>query len=66
VTRVHKGPASLKELVAEKPLGSYALKAGNKGPFVLDATKPNPVILGRYGPDTWDLKNILDALKAKK
>ena len=64
VTRVHKGPAGMKEVVAEKPLAGYALKAGNKGPFLLDAGKPNPTILGRYGPDTWGLQNILDALKA--
>ena len=66
VTKVHKGPGSLKELVAEKPVAGYALKAGNKGPFLLDATKPNPVILGRYGPDTWDLPRILGALKSAK
>jgi hypothetical protein len=66
VTRVHKGPSSLKELVAEKPVAGYALRAGNKGPFLLDGSKPNPVILGRYGPDSWGLQNILDALKAKK
>jgi hypothetical protein len=63
VTRVHKGDAGLKELVAEKPLGAYALKAGNKGPFLLDGAKPHPNILGRYGPDSWSLQRILDALK---
>jgi len=64
VTKVHKGPASMKELVVEKPLAGYALKAGDKGPFLLDAGKPNPTILGRYGPDTWDLQRITDAMKA--
>ena len=66
VTRVHKGPSGTKDVVAEKPLAGYALKAGNKGPFLLDDSKPNPLILGRYGPDTWGLQNILDALKAKR
>lgn len=66
VTKVHLGSSKLKELTVEKPLGAYALKVGNKGPFVLDGSKPNPVILGRYGPDTWDLKRILDGLKTKK
>ena len=66
VTRVHKGPPSLKEVVAEKPVAGYALRAGNKGPFLLDGTKPNPLILGRYGPDTWDLKTILKGLESLK
>jgi len=66
VTRVHKGPSSLKEVVAEKPLAGYALRAGNKGPFLLDASKPNPVILGRYGPDSYDLPTILKALEGLK
>jgi hypothetical protein len=66
VTKVHKGPSSLKEVVAEKPLAGYALKAGNKGPFLLDGAKPNPTILGRYGPDTWDLKTVLKGLEGLK
>lgn len=65
VTRVHRGPASLKELVAEKPLGAYALRAGNKGPFLLDDAQPNPTILGRYGPDTWAVAKIVEALSAR-
>jgi hypothetical protein len=63
VTKVHKGPASLKEVVAEKPAAGYMLKAGNQGPFLLDAGKPNPTILGRYGPDSWALPKVLGALK---
>ncbi|MGC4113423.1 MAG: hypothetical protein QM765_01875 [Myxococcales bacterium] len=66
VTKVHKGPASLKEVMAEKPVAGYALKAGNKGPFLLDGAKPNPTILGRYGPDTWDLPTILKGLESLK
>lgn len=66
VIKVHKGPANMKEITAEKPVAGYALKAGNKGPFLLDGAKPNPTILGRYGPDTWDLKTILKGLEELK
>lgn len=64
VTKVHKGPADTREIVARKPAAGYALRSGNKGPFLLDDSKPNPVILGRYGPDSWNLERILGALKA--
>ena len=63
VIRVHKGPSTLKEVVAEKPVGGYSLKPGNKGPFLLDAGKPNPAILGRYGPDSWALSKVVGAVK---
>jgi hypothetical protein len=66
VTKVHKGPASLKEVVVEKPVAGYTLKAGNKGPFLLDDGKPNPTILGRYGPDSWNLQRVVGALKPAK
>ncbi|MBI5545499.1 MAG: hypothetical protein HY901_16560 [Deltaproteobacteria bacterium] len=66
VAKVHKGASASKELVVEKPLAGYALRVGNKGPFLLDASKPNPVILGRYGPDSWSLDRILQALQAHK
>jgi hypothetical protein len=36
-----------------KPEGAYALREGNKGPFVLGKTDGGIEILGRYGPDTW-------------
>ena len=36
----------------------------HKGPFLLDDSRPHPVILGRYGPDSWNLERILGALKA--
>ncbi len=66
VTKVHKGPSSLKEVVVEKPAAGYLLKAGNKGPFLLDAGKPNPTILGRYGPDSWALSRVVNALGGAK
>ncbi len=64
VTRVHRGPPELSEVVVEKPVGAYLLRAGNKGPWLLDASKPTPQILGRYGCDSWSLARITDALKA--
>ncbi len=66
VSRVLKGKVGTTELVAEKPVAGYALKTGNKGPFLLDDSKPNPVILGRYGPDTYRLPKIEDSLKAAR
>lgn len=38
---------------AVKPMGAYALMAGNHGPFVLKQGEGAVEILGRYGPDTW-------------
>jgi hypothetical protein len=66
VRRVLKGDPAAKELVVEKPVGAYALRAGNKGPFLLDGGKPNPTILGRYGPDTYSLAALEKALKPSR
>lgn len=63
VKRVLKGETTAKELTVEKPVGAYALRAGNKGPFLLDDSRPRPVILGRYGPDTYSFERIEQALK---
>lgn len=38
---------------AIKPAGAYALRAGNKGPFLLTGEGDAVEILGRYGPDTY-------------
>lgn len=65
VTKVHRGAASVKEIVVEKPVAGYALKAGNKGAFLLDDSQPRPVILGRYGPDTWSVGWVEKALASK-
>jgi hypothetical protein len=62
VTRVLRGkPAT--ELVVEKPAAGYALKPGNKGPFLISAGEGHPVILGRYGPDSYALARIEAALR---
>lgn len=63
IKRVLRGDAKTKEIVVEKPIAGYALKAGNHGPFLLDGSKPNPTILGRYGPDTYAFAKIESALK---
>jgi hypothetical protein len=61
VKRVLKGePVS--ELVVEKPEAGYALRAGNHGPFLIDATK---TILGRYGPDSYSFERIQKALASR-
>ena len=51
------------EIVVEKPEAQYALKAGNHGPFLIDATK---TILGRYGPDSYSFERIEKALATKR
>ena len=61
VKRVLKGQVA-GEVVVEKPEAGYALRAGNKGPFVLDGSK-QPRILGRYGPDSWSMSKLEEALK---
>ncbi|MDP1823227.1 MAG: hypothetical protein Q8L48_08300 [Archangium sp.] len=42
-----------------KPAGAYALRAGNKGPFVLGGKDVE--ILGRFGPDTWPEALVVQA-----
>jgi hypothetical protein len=51
------------EIVVEKPEAQYALKPGNHGPFLIDATK---TILGRYGPDSYSFERIEKALATKR
>ena len=38
---------------AIKPAGAYALRPGNKGPFLLTKVGDAVEILGAYGPDTY-------------
>ena len=59
VNRVLKGDA-VKELVVDKPVAGYALKAGNHGPFLIDKSK---TILGRYGPDSYNFGKLEAAIK---
>jgi len=62
VLRVLRGK-DVQELVVDKPVAGYALRTGNKGPFLLDGSQPHPVILGRYGPDSYALAKLESALK---
>ncbi|MFO0594204.1 MAG: hypothetical protein U0228_02840 [Myxococcaceae bacterium] len=62
VTRVLFGE-KVAELVVEKPEAGYSLRAGNKGPFIIDSTK---TILGRYGPDSYSLERVEKAVKARR
>jgi hypothetical protein len=64
IKRVLKGQKDTRELTVEKPEAGYALRAGNHGPFLLDGSKV-PVILGRYGPDSYAFSK-LEAALAKK
>jgi hypothetical protein len=46
-----------------KPQGAYLVDVGTKGPFLLGEAGDDgaPVILGRYGPDTWRLEVVQKA-----
>ncbi len=53
-----------------KPEAGYALNVGNGGPFLLGAPSAGggddvPVILGRYGPDSYRLEVVVEALKRR-
>ncbi|MBS2030991.1 MAG: hypothetical protein JST54_24025 [Deltaproteobacteria bacterium] len=61
IKRVLRGKAPA-EVVVEKPEAGYALRAGNHGPFLLDGAA-QPKILGRYGPDSWSMSKLEDALR---
>lgn len=66
VSRVLRGAANVGDvLTAKKPEAGYALRAGNSGPFLLAARDGTFEILGRYGPDTWDLSRVERALEAR-
>ncbi len=55
--RVLKGePGELVEV--DKPRGAYVLVPGLAGPFLLGAGEQRPVILGRYGPDSYPVEEI--------
>jgi hypothetical protein len=65
IARTLKGNAK-GTVTVQKPVAAYALRPGNKGPFFLQAGSPNPLILGRYGPDTHRMHLVEAALKPKK
>jgi hypothetical protein len=58
VARVLRGqPAS--PLTVTKPPGAYLVKVGTTGAWLVDDAG---VILGRYGPDSWSLAKVVDAV----
>jgi hypothetical protein len=59
INRVLKGDP-INEMIVEKPEAGYLLRAGNRGPFLIDESK---MILGRYGPDTYAFSRLEVALK---
>ena len=65
--RIHetlRGPAA-REVTAIKPEGPYVLAAGHRGPYLLDGSAPTPRILGRFGPDTFPLAVLIEALQQR-
>jgi len=65
VNRAIRGTAK-GEITVEKPQGAYLLSAGNKGGFLLQDGAPHPVIIGRYGPDTYRIETLERAVKEWK
>ncbi len=64
VERALHGDARPGEAVkAYKPAGAYALREGNRGPFLLKSTPSGFEILGRYGPDTYSEKAIASRVR---
>ena len=61
VSRVLRGPSKVAELVVDKPEAAYLLKVGTRGVFLLSGGTP-PAVLGRYGPDTYPLTSVEQAL----
>ena len=65
IDEVLRGPASAgQRLTVIKPVAPYALRATNRGPFLLDDGAPQPTILGRYGPDSYPEARLRAALAA--
>lgn len=63
VARVLKGALSQKTIRVKKPVSPYLVRAGVKGAWLLDKSA-EPIVLGRYGPDSWSLAAVEFALKA--
>ena len=62
VARVLRGNVVVDaEVVVTKPEGAYAVNVGTHGAWLLDGSA---VILGRYGPDTWGIDDVVAAIVA--
>ena len=65
-TALHGPVVAGQTLTVTKPEGAWIASPGNKGPFLLGAPLVEggpPVILGRYGPDTWRADDVIAAYK---
>ena len=60
IVRVLKGTHPDNTITVKKPIAPYAVKVGTKGAWLVDA---NHVILGRYGPDSWHITRVVEALQ---
>lgn len=45
-------------LEVQKPVSLYVLAPGHHGPFLLAASDNLPVIIGRYGPDSYSQEEV--------
>ena len=52
------------ELTVTKPQGAYALSPGNRGPFLLEETGGDWLILGRWGPDNYRIEWVEKSIAA--
>src|SRR5262245_32640138 len=64
VKRVLKGALADTTLQVLKPLAPYAVKVGTSGAWLLEMNGPVPVVMGRYGPDSWHISRVEQALKS--
>ena len=63
VKRVLKGAHSGPTIEVQKPLAPYSVKVGTAGAWLLDTNGAKPVVMGRYGPDSWHITRVEAALK---
>jgi hypothetical protein len=63
IARVLKGTLASKTVTVKKPVAPYAVKVGTKGAWLLDTSGGEITVLGRYGPDSWNMERVEDALR---
>jgi hypothetical protein len=64
IVRVLRGTCASATLTVKKPLAPYAVKVGTTGAWLLQSTEAEPLVLGRYGPDSWHISRVEAALRA--
>ncbi len=63
-TALHGALVAGQTITVRKPEGAWSASVGNSGAFLLgapDEAGGAPVILGRYGPDTWRVDDVVAA-----